>query len=485
MAALRLIFPLAFTLALTTPLAAQPEATDDAEVSDDAPADDEPDVDEDEEGDDDGDEQGDDDGDAARPGKTLPAVAPEPAATEPAPSRKGDANKEAPAPAAPFDLRRAAVLSLGPVRVAPIVLLQAHAAPYAGNDAFFQSGDIAERGGFRLRHTRFGFDTRYERDAILRVSTELGGSNDGRVRVNDAFVAWTTYSFFQVLAGAQTVPISRFANLRSGRLALIDRPFSTRAMTPGRQVGIVGRGWLWDRALGYQVGVFNGLQRANAFYEGFVQNYAPFGNRFDGLAYAARITSEPLKPLAGTSADETKDPDLRFGVGANYLYSDGGARDVHTAGGDAHLQFYGFHLLTEALWARVIPESDPTQTGALPFELTSFSFVGEAGYMILKEMLGATARFEWVDPNTAVEDEGDNWMVTGGVHFQFIDQVLKLQAEYTHREERFGPSLANDTVTISFQGMLDPARPRGLERPDLTPAELDRLSREREREESD
>lgn len=465
MTAPRLLIPLAFTLALTTPLAAQPEPVDDTEVSEDA-----------------SDDAASEDGDDAEPELPPPPVpvAPEPAATQPP---KDDATEKVPAKdEAPFDLRRAAVLSMGPVRVAPILLLQAHATPYAGNDAFFQSGDIAERGGFRLRHARFGLDTRYESDAILRVSTELGGSNDGRVRINDAFVGWTTYSFFQVLAGAQFVPISRFANLRSGRLALIDRPFSTRAMSPGRQVGVVGRGWLWDRALGYQVGVFNGLQRANAFYEGYEQNYAPFGNRFDGLAYVARITSEPLGPLTGTAADETKSPEVRLGVGANYMFSDGGARDIHTAGGDAHLQVYGFHLLAEALWARVIPESDPTQTGALPFELTSFSFVGEAGYMILEEMLGATARFEWVDPNTAVEDEGDNWMFTGGAHFQFIDQVLKLQAEYTHREERFGPSLANDTVTISFQGMLDPALPRGLDRPDLSEEELDRLSREREGE---
>lgn len=469
MAAPRLLLPLAFTLALTTPLAAQPEPVD-GEEAEDASEEVAPDEDTD-----------DDVGDDALP--PAPPVAPEPAATKPPTETKDEAEaKSAPEEEVPFDLRRAAVLALGPVRVAPILLLQAHAAPYAGDDAFFQSGDIAERGGFRLRHARFGLDTRYASDAILRVSTELAGSNDGRVRINDAFVGWTTYSFFQVLAGAQFVPISRFANLRSGRLALIDRPFSTRAMSPGRQVGVVGRGWLWDRAFGYQVGVFNGMQRANAFYEGYTQNYAPFGNRFDGLAYVARITSEPLGPLAGTAADETKDPDVRLGVGANYMFSDGGARDIHTAGGDAHLQVYGFHLLAEALWARIVPESDPTQTGALPFELTSFSFVGEAGYMILEEMLGATARFEWVDPNTAVEDEGDNWMFTGGAHFQFIDQILKLQAEYTHREERFGPSLANDTVTISFQGMLDPALPRGLDRPDLSEEELDRLSRERERE---
>jgi hypothetical protein len=357
----------------------------------------------------------------------------------------------------PVDVREITTLSMGPLRLAPVLLIQAHATPYVGDDAFFQAGDIAERGGFRLRHARLGLDARYETDAQLRVTGELVGEDDGTSRIHDAYVGWTTFEFAQLFAGAQVVPVSRFALLRSGRIALIDRPLAVRAMIPAHQVGATARGELWDAALSYQVGVFNGLERSNFFYEGYTRNYAPFGNRFGGLGYAARLASEPLGKLAGTAADELKG-DPRFGVGASYFFSDGGARDIHTAGGDFHLQALGIHVIAEVLWARTVPDSEPDVTGALPFEITSFAAVAEAGYMILPRMLGITGRFEWIDPNTANEDESDNWLITTGAHFSFVDQLLKLQAEYTHREERFGLSLDNDAVTLSLQGQLDPAR---------------------------
>ncbi|MCA9623218.1 MAG: hypothetical protein KC731_29565, partial [Myxococcales bacterium] len=198
------------------------------------------------------------------------------------------------------------------------------------------------------------------------------------------------------------------------------------------------------------------------FYEGYQTNYAPFGNRFEGLMYVARLSSDPLGEMARTSADEEQGP-ARLGVGANYFFADGGARDVHSFGGDAQFKWAGLHLITEVIWARTVPESVPTAPGALPFEITSLSIVAEAGYMILPRMLGVTTRFEWIDPNTATEDETDAWLLTGGVAFHFVDQILKAQADYTHREERFGLSLPNDTVTIALQGMFDPARPRGRE----------------------
>ena len=145
------------------------------------------------------------------------------------------------------------------------------------------------------------------------------------------------------------------------------------------------------------------------------------------------------------------------------MFSDGGARNVHLGGGDLHLMWRGLHFIGEAIWMRTVPEQTPTQAGTLPFEVTSYGAASEAGYMILPRMLGVSARFEWIDPNTQSEDESDNWLITGGAQFQFVDQLLKAQAEYTHREERFGLSLKNDSVTLSLQGQLDPARSRGKE----------------------
>ena len=360
----------------------------------------------------------------------------------------------------PVDVREALQLHVGDMRIAPVMLVSAYGTPYAGTDSLFQSGDIAEQGGFRLRHARFGLDTAYKDQAQLRVSTELAHHEGGEARIHDAYLGYTPFEWAQLFAGAQRVPISRFQHIRSGRGALMERPLATRSMAPGQQVGLTGSGSLWEGALSWSLGVFNGLRRGNLFYEGWDANYAPFGNRFDGLAYAVRIGSEPLERLPNTAADEGKG-DLRLGVGANYMYSDGGARDVHLGGGDVHLMWAGLHVIGEAIWMRSLPESEPTQAGAAPFEVTSVGMVGEAGYMILERMLGVTGRFEWIDANTQSDDETDNWLVTGGAHLHVVDQLLKVQAEYTHREERFGLSLDNDSVTISLQGQLDPARPRG------------------------
>jgi hypothetical protein len=351
-------------------------------------------------------------------------------------------------------------LDVGPVYLAPIVLVAVQLTPYVGDEAFFQAGDIAERPGFRLRHARLGIEAGYTDQARLRVSGELG-SDEGNVRIHDAWAAYTPFSYLEIAGGALKVPFSRNELLSTGRGALIERPLLVRATAPGNQVGGVISGEVADAAFGYAIGVSNGLQRAGQFYQGYEENYAIAGNRFDGLLFAARLTTEPLGALPITAADEEQGP-ARFGLGANYLVTDGGVRDVHQVGGDGHLMVRGFHLILEGLWLRTLPETEPTQPTDLVAEQSSWGLSAEAGYMILPRMLGLAARFEWIDPDVDSDDESDNWLITGGAHFQFIDQLLKLQADYTHREERYGLSLANDSVTLQLQGQLDmAARRRG------------------------
>ncbi len=424
----------------------------------------------------------------ARPEPAQPDPArPEPAQSEPAQSEPGTA----PPPAGPapvphtaaatteegdplhgltrawddtgVDVRTLLRWTAGPMFVAPVLLVMGYATPYAGEDSFFQSGDIAEQGGFRLRRSRFGLHSGYDDLAEIRVSVDVRSDEDAPVRIHDAFLGFMPFEWARLHVGAQAVPFSRTQLIRSGRGALMERPLGNRAMAPGQQLGMVVSGEWFNAALGYRLGLFNGFQRTNLFYQGFIQNASPVGNRFDGLGYVARITSEPLGPMPGTGADEDQGP-LRFAVGANYLYNDGGARDVHSAGGDAHLMWRGLHVLGEALWARTIPETDPSIAGAVPLEVTSFTFSGEAGYMILPRRLGIAARFEWLEPNDKQDDESDNWLVTGGATVHLVDQLLKGQLEYTHRQEVNGVQLKNDSVTFNLQGQLDPARPRGNER---------------------
>lgn len=387
--------------------------------------------------------------------KPVPAAPPAKPAPSTVAAAGAETGAEGSAEEAELEIQRQARLALGPVTLAPIVLVALQIVPYAGADSLVQAGDAAERGGFRLRHARLGLAGAYADQAEWEVSSEIAADHESAsVRIRDAWAGYTPFQALKLYAGARTVPFSRSVLVGSGHGALIERPLAVRAMAPDNQVGAEVEGDFADGAFGYAAGVYNGFQRSDEFYGGYIENYSPIGNRFDGLAYAARLTSEPLGRLGATMADEHHDP-FRFGVGASYFFSDGGTRDVHSAGGDALMHVYGFHLLAEVLWALNVPEAEPTQPTVETEQVTSFGFVAEAGYMILQDALGLAARFEWIDPNGNVEDEGDDWLLTVGAGYQFFDRLLKVQADYTHREEMAGLALANDSVMLQLQLQLE------------------------------
>jgi hypothetical protein len=93
----------------------------------------------------------------------------------------------------------------------------------------------------------------------------------------------------------------------------------------------------------------------------------------------------------------------------------------------------------------------PTQPTTQTATVTSYGVVGEIGYVLLKERLGVTTRFEWIDPNTAVKDESDSWIFTGGFSYHVLQDFLKAQIDYTHREELHGKTLKNDSLVIQAQ----------------------------------
>jgi hypothetical protein len=351
-------------------------------------------------------------------------------------------------------IRDSIKLVVGPLSLLPVILIQAQALPYVGDDSFTEAGDAADSEGFRLRRGRLGLELGLAADGVTqgrgRVSFELGSREDGSARIHDAWLAYVGFPYAQAWGGALTVPFSRSAIAGSGDQALTERPLAVRSMTPGQQVGLVGRGEVEERAFVYDLGVFNGFSRSDQFYSGYAQNFAPFGNKFEGLAYVARLATEPVGVLSPTIADETHQSP-RFGAGASYFYSDGGARGIHAFGGDALLHAAGFHLLGEVIYSVVSPKSDPEEPTATVVEVKSLGVVAEAGYMILRDLLGVTARFEYIDPSSAVDDEGDNWLLGGGATVMFFEGMVRITAEYTHREEMFGLSLENDAVVLQAQ----------------------------------
>jgi Phosphate-selective porin O and P len=343
---------------------------------------------------------------------------------------------------------------LGPLSLAPITLLQVQAAPYVGEDSLNQAGDIAERPGFRLRRARFGVQGDLDDRVRFAFSADIGDRDNGELLFNAAWAGYTGVPAAQIFAGARAVPFSRSAMGATGGAAdtaLIDRPLAVRAFAPFTQVGLHAEGHFLNEAFSYYAGVYNGFQRSEQFYAGQSESYAPRGNRFEGLAFAGRVATEPLGPLGSRAIQDLERSPFRFGAGADYFFSNGGARALHGASADVLLHISGLHVLSEVLWTRSIPSSVPTQPITQVTSISSLAVVGEAGYMIITRRLGVTARVEWIDPDLDAKDESDNLLITAGTSYHVFDDLLKAQLEFTHREELAGLSLANDTLTLQLQ----------------------------------
>jgi hypothetical protein len=359
-----------------------------------------------------------------------------------------------PTPADDNKEERALEFRADPLTISPVVLVQVQAVPYAGDQTFFQAGDMAEQPGFRLRRARLGFAGELYDVVPFELSAELVSDEGATARVNDAWIGYRYREWLEIYAGAHKVPFSRSAMMSAGGTALIDRPLAVNAMAPYRQVGVHVEGSLWRGALRYHAGVWNGFQRSEQFFAGFNENAATFGNRFDELAYAVRLSTEPFGPLGTSVGDFDHSPRFKFGTGVSYFFSDGGTRDIHGGEADVLLHWRGLHFLGEFLLSQVDPEDTPSQPTTQIARVKSLAALGEVGYAILKSRLGVAARVEWINPNTDVSSEADSLVITGGASYFVVEDVLKAQVEYTHRQELGGASLKNDVVGFQLQLQL-------------------------------
>lgn len=373
----------------------------------------------------------------AAPSSALPAA-------DPVKAEQGEENREG-----KYD--RAIELRLDPLVIAPVVLVQVQAVPYAGDDTFFQSGDMAEQAGFRLRRARLGFAGELYDVAPFEVSAELVSDESATARLNDAWIGYRFRPWLEVYAGAHKVPFSRAAMMSAGSPALLERPLAVKAMAPFRQVGVHVEGSFLGGALHYYAGVWNGYQRSDQFYRGYTSNAATFGNRFDDLAYSARLATEPFGELGAEVADFERSPRLKLGAGVGYFYSDGGTRDIHGGEADLLAQWKGFHFMSEFLFSQVDPEDVPSQPTTQIARIKSLAGFGEVGYAVVKSRLAVSARVEWVNPNLDISSEADALVITGGASYFVVEDLVKAQLEYTHREELGGSSLKNDIVGLQLQ----------------------------------
>jgi len=365
------------------------------------------------------------------------------------PADLGDGQEASDADRGP-DFKEYLRLNTGPLSIEPEVLMQVQGIPYVGADSTLEAGDPADRAGFRFRRARFGLEGRLLHRVPFEITAEFNSDVAGTALLHDAWFGYDQYRYLQIIVGTHDVPFSRSALTGAGESALIERPFAVRAMAPFHQLGAHLEGHLWSGALSYYAGVYNGLQRNDQFFLGYVENSAILGNRFDGLTYAGRITSEPLGGT-GRTIEDLHQGKLRISAGADAFYSNGGTRGVLGLSGDILLHYRGLHVLGEFLSNRSTPAVEPTQATTLTAVKTSYGAVLEAGYVVWRDRLGITGRFERLVPDTAVKDESNSWIVTGGLSYHILSDFLKAQLDYTHREELYGVSLKNDSLVFQVQ----------------------------------
>lgn len=329
-------------------------------------------------------------------------------------------------------------------------LLQTQLVPWQGDDALIVSGDPADAPGARIRRARLGVKGWAWGNVDWELSLEATSAG---MDLLDAWVGYRGLTGIGFVVGARKVPYSRFALMGAGDGALADRPLGVRAMAPFRQVGLTIEGDVGNGILRWALGAYNGFSRSQSFNEGYRETTALEGNRFTRLAYVARAELAPLGPVGDGMPDFSR-KGMRLGLGGGFYYDDG--KTIETLGFevDAILKVSGFHLAAEYLYDSAEPADQPTTDSTIPGPTDRMALAAEAGYLLVGEELGLTARFEWLDDNTELDNNGDQIAVTGGLQYYFHRQHLKAQLEFTHREELEGIALDNDSLMLQVQFKL-------------------------------
>ena len=104
-----------------------------------------------------------------------------------------------------------------------------------------------------FRRTRVGVEGSFLRDFEYEVDVEVGETKD---MLRDAYVNYRRLRFVQVQAGQFRVPFGRDQNTASHNLDFVFRSRPGTLLAPGRDVGFMVHGRVWDRRLHYQAGLF-------------------------------------------------------------------------------------------------------------------------------------------------------------------------------------------------------------------------------------
>ncbi len=339
-----------------------------------------------------------------------------------------------------------AVIRRGELEASLYGQLQTRGTFFTGDDNLALRGDLAERPGFAVPRARFGVAGQLADHVLFAIGTDI--TQAGGARVNDAWLTYTRFRYLHMSFGARKLPFSRSAMTSSSDQALAERSRASAWIAPYRQVGVTMAGRYEDIGLDWDLGLYNGFTRHGTFYEGYRENDGLSGNRLNGLSTAGRVAWAPIGAMGEATADMEHKP-LRVAVGLSGILNDGGTVRSKHMGVDAILKVRGLHLLVEALSEQAEPVDEPTEAATIPASTERRALVVEAGYVV--DRLSFAARVELLDPNVDVDDHDDEMIVSVALGYHFIRNLLRVQLQMDHREERYGPAIDNDTAFAQIQ----------------------------------
>lgn len=325
---------------------------------------------------------------------------------------------------------------------------------YVGEDALLSNGDLMQESGFRMRRARLGIDGQFFNGLNYNLELDLFDQERNGGPLYEAYVTYNPIPLFGARLGVQKYLFVKSQMMSSGFLPFLDRPMGSDAMSPNNSMGLVLFTQPWTDHLTITAGVFNGLHRTDNFHGGYDGVGVSLGNRFEGLSYAGRLDLEPLAKVGRGLADLAQSGEFRLGVGGSGFFNDG--RSIQTLGysGYLHLKYLGIHLFGEYIADEVEPQDKPTSSTTVNAKMNRWVANASLGYIVLKNTLGVAVRFEMLDSNVDIDDEGDEWAVTGTVTWYIVGDFLKAQVEYTHRQELNGLTYNNDSAMAGVQIMF-------------------------------
>ena len=322
------------------------------------------------------------------------------------------------------------------------------------DEALLSNGDRIEQPGFRMRRARFGFSGQLFKNLEYELELDLFDKERTGGPLYEAYVKYTPFHFIGASVGVQKFIFMQSEIMSSGYLPHLDRAVGAYAMSPGNSLGLMLFSEPWKDHLTLSAAVYNGQRRTESFYTGYDGVGVTLGNRFDGMSYAGRLDLVPMEAMGKGMADPGQGDDFRLAMGGGAFWNVGGSMDVMGYSAYVHMKFKGVHLFGEYARDKSSPSDKPSRPENDSAEMERWTMNASLGYVFLKDMLGAAVRFEMLDSNMSVDDEGDEWLVAGTVTYYIIGDFLKAQVEYSHREEMHGQATDNDAVLGGVQIMF-------------------------------